>query len=151
MIISKYKFLTVTQHEIVLLKDQEFFAGRVCHPRKPDRDNSVENGKWKISIEEYSYNYYPPFINGGAYVMSRHTLKTMYLATHFVKRFIFDDVYYGIVAKKCGIKFFNSNNLLLHPKTFMKSDKKFVIAAHLMGNFDQVENVWNEQVKLGNA
>ena len=68
--------------------------------------------------------------------MSRHTMKTMYLATHFVKLFTIDDVYYGIVAKKCGIKLFSSNNFLVNPKMFMESDKKFVIAAHLRGNFD---------------
>ena len=83
--------------------------------------------------------------------MSRHTMKTMYLATHFVKQFIFDDVYYGIVAKKCGIKPFSSTNFLEDPGIFMRSDKKFVIAAHLKGNLNNVENVWKEQVKLENA
>ena len=133
------------------LEDQELFAGFVTLRPKPFRNNRVENGKWKISIEEYNYNYYPPYISAGAYVMSRHTVKTMYLATHFVKRFIFDDVYHGIVAKKCGIKLFSSANFLVNPKTFMESSKKFVIAAHLRGNFDQIENIWKDQVKLGNA
>ena len=111
----------------------------------------MENGKWKISIEEYNYDYYPPYIHVGAVVMSRHTMKTMYLAAHFVKQFIFDDVYYGIVAKKCGIKPFSSTNFLAHPKIFMESDKKFVIAAHLKGNLNNLENVWKEQAKLENA
>ena len=132
----------------MLLKDQTFFAGYVSTGHKPSRG---QNDKWKISIEEYNYNHYPPIIPAGAYVMSRHTIKTMYLATHFVKQFIFDDVYYGIVAKKCGIKFFSSNNFLVDPKMFMESNKKFVIAAHLKGNFVQAENVWKEQFKLGNA
>ena len=83
--------------------------------------------------------------------MSRRTMKKLYFASHFVKHFIFDDVYYGIVSKKCGIKLFNSTNFLANPKTFLESDKKFVIAAHLRGNFDQIENVWKQQVKAGNA
>ena len=128
------------------MEDQELFAGRVSPDDKPFR-----RGKWKISLEEYSYSTYPPFINAGAYVMSRHTMKTMYFASHFVKRFIFDDVYYGIVAKKSGIKLFNSTHFLNDPKLFLASDKKFVIAAHLRGNFDQIENVWKQQVKAGNA
>lgn len=73
-------------------------------------------------------------------------MKTMYLAAHFVKQFIFDDVYYGIVAKKCGIKPFSSTNFLENPDMFMGSDKKFVIAAHLKGNLSNLENVWKEQV-----
>ena len=128
------------------MKDKELFAGHACPSCK-----TMRNGKWKISMEEYSYSFYPKFINAGAYVMSRHTMKTMYFASHFVKRFIFDDVYYGIVAKKSGIKLFNSTHFLNDPKLFLASDKKFVIAAHLMGNFDKVENVWKEQIKVGNA
>ena len=42
-------------------------------------------------------------------------------------------------------------NVLLKPGIFMGSDKKFVIAAHLKGNLNNVENVWKEQVKLENA
>ena len=89
--------------------------------------------------------------------MSRHTMKTMYLASHFVKQFIFDDVYYGIVAKKCGIKPFISANFFEEPGIFMGPDKKSVvaahlkIAAHLKGNLNNLENVWKEQVKLENA
>ena len=78
-------------------------------------------------------------------------MKTMYLATHFVKLFTIDDVYYGIVAKKCGIKLSNSSNFWVNDKLFMKSDKKFAIAAHLKGDFNKVENVWEEQVNLENA
>ena len=128
------------------MKDKELFAGHACPSCK-----TIRNGKWKVSIEEYSYRFYPKFINAGAYVMSRHTMKTTYFASHFVKRFIFDDVYYGIVAEKNGIKLFNSTHFLNDPKLFLASDKKFVIAAHLRGNFDKVENVWKEQIKVGNA
>ena len=83
--------------------------------------------------------------------MSRYTMKTMYLATHFVKQFIYDDVYYGIVAKMCGIKIFKSNNFMVNPHIFEQSDQKFVIAVHCRSNFWRVENVWKDQVKLGNA
>ena len=133
------------------LEEQELFAGFVNPRSKPQRNKKVEKGKWKISIEEYNYNYYPPIIPAGAYVMSRHTIKTMYLATYFVKHFIFDDVYFGIVAKKCGIKLFKSNNFMVNPHIFDNSDQKFVIAVHLRSNFSKVENVWKDQVKLGNA
>ena len=132
----------------MLLEDQNLFAGHV-NENKSRRAN--REGKWKVSIEEYSYNLYPRFISGGAYVMSRHTMKTMYFASHFVKRFIYNDVYYGIVSKKCGIKLFNSKQFSVDTKAFLGSDKKFVIAAHLMGDVDEVENVWKEQVKVGNA
>ena len=136
------------------MEDQDFYAGAVVpiYHRTPHRNNSIENGKWKISIEEYKYNLYPPFINAGAYVMSQHTMKTMYLATHFVKKFPFDDVYYGIVAKKCGMKLFDSRNFRKPIRPIrMGSDMKFTIAAHLQEERHQVENIWKQQVKLGNA
>ena len=130
------------------LEDQELFAG---HVNTVGGRKAMREGKWKVSIKEYSYNLYPQFINAGAYVMSRHTMRTIYFASHFVKRFIFDDVYYGIVSKKCGIKLFNSKQFVNNPKLFLESDKKFVIAAHLMGNVGELETVWKEQVKVGNA
>ena len=151
MFIKLYKFHAVTRIESVALEDQELFAGYIAPRPKPHRDNRVQNGKWKVSIEEYNYNYYPPYIPAGAYVMSRHTIKTMYLATNFVKQFIFDDIYFGIVAKKCGIKLFKSNNFLVNRHKMDESNRKFVIAVHLGRNFEKIENVWKDQVKLGNA
>ena len=130
------------------LEDQELFAG---HVNTVDGRKAMREGKWKVSIEEYSYSLYPQFINAGAYVMSRHTMRTIYFASHFVKRFIFDDVYYGIVSKKCGIKLFNSSNFGADTEKFLAGDKKFVIAAHLKGNFDKVNKIWQQQVKVGNA
>ena len=152
-LLKDMNFLVVTKNENTFLEDQSFYAGAIVpiSQRKPHRDNSIQNGKWKISVDEYRYSFYPPFINAGAYVMSQHTMKTMYLATHFVKEFPFDDVYYGIVAKKCGIKLFDSRNFWRIPRILMGPDMKFTIAAHLKGERDQIENIWKQQVKLGHA
>ena len=62
------------------------------------------NSKWYISNEEYPYDMYPPFINGGAHVMSTRAVHKFYYATFFVKRFRFDDVYIGIIAHSLEVK-----------------------------------------------
>ena len=129
------------------------FAGAVFPRSKPVR---AKSSKWFVSVDEYEYNRYPPFINAGGYIMSRHTMKRIYLASHFVKMFRFDDVYLGIVAKKCGItlmtlcceKFYKQYELI-RKKSGM--NLKSVIAAHLYLEREKVEDIWLQQVKLGNA
>ena len=137
---------------------EDLFAGAVFPNSPPQRNKSSKYGinKWFITVDEYEYNLFPPFINAGAYIMSRHTMKRIYLASHFVKMFRFDDVYLGIVAKKCGItlmtlcceKFYKQYELI-RKKSGM--NLKSVIAAHLYFEREKLEDIWLQQVKLGNA
>ena len=125
------------------------FAGAVVHS-VPQR---AKSSKWFITVDEYEYNRFPPFINAGAYIMSRHTMKRIYLASHFVKIFRFDDVYLGIVAKKCGITLMNlcCEKFWRHIGLRSRTNLKSVIAAHLYFERKKLEDIWLQQVKLRNA
>ena len=130
------------------MENKVFFAGAVVAHQPPAREKS---NKWYIKIEEYEYNVYPPFVNAGAYVMSRHTMKRIFLASHYVKKFRFDDIYLGIIAKKCGIIPYRSKSFWRHRGPFSGTNMKSAIASHLFYERDKLEDIWLQQVKLGNA
>lgn len=80
--------------------ETRLYAGHRLFPR-PVRDRT--SAAWRISLEEYRFNRYPPYINAGAYVMTNTTVVDIHLAFPFVKFLRFDDVYVGITAWKLGI------------------------------------------------
>lgn len=83
--------------------------------------------KWYISCEDYAYNRYPPFISGGACLMSFKTVKHFYLASYFERLFPFDDVYVGMLAYKLGF-------LPEHKESFMCSINMYLAATPSYAN-----------------
>ena len=102
-------------------------------------------GKWFVSIEEYPYNRYPPFINAGAYVISIKTLRALYIASQFVKPFRIDDVYLGILAKECGIELHHSEWFSMENK----DDLNYTIASEL--STKDLEKIWLRQKAYGHT
>ena len=127
--------------------EKDLYAGFVCFV-PPVRDKS---SKFFITFEEYQYNMFPPFINAGAYVISNKTMKKLFLASHFVKLFRFDDVYMGILVKKCGITPFHSKRFWRFREDRSIEDLNFTIASHEFHNTKELEDIWLQQVKFGNA
>ncbi len=76
------------------------------------------SSKWCVSLEEYPYHLWPPYVSAGAYVLSREALLEMYYASYFVKRFRFDDVYMGLVAKKVELEPFHCPEFHYYPKPY---------------------------------
>ena len=100
--------------------------------------------KWFVSIEEYPYNRFPPFINAGAYVISIKTLRTLYIASQFVKPFRFDDVYLGILAKD-GIELYHSERFWMDNI----DDLNYTIASHDFQDTKELDNIWLRQKTYG--
>ena len=131
-----------------LPEDVELYAGYVFFP-KPHRHKL---SKWYISLEEYPYDKYPPFINAGAYVLSNEALKKFYYASYFVQKFRFDDVYLGIIAKKLEIEPFHSDEFWFYRKyPYNVNDFSYTIASHEFSNPKKMEKIWNQQKQAGNA
>lgn len=83
-----------------LLSRQYIYRGYLRNYVRPLR---FVYSKWYISKTQYPYNKYPPFITGGAILMSHKTVRHLYMAAHFAPAFKFDDVYLGMLAYKVGI------------------------------------------------
>ncbi|XP_033725428.1 beta-1,3-galactosyltransferase brn-like [Pecten maximus] len=85
------------------------YIGLLIPCGEPYRDNT---SKWFISHEEYPYDFWPPYLAGGAFLMSRLSGLKFQLAIPYVAPVSIDDSYLGIVAKKLDIRPIDS--LLYH-------------------------------------
>ncbi|KOB71798.1 Glycosyltransferase [Operophtera brumata] len=125
-------------------QDGHLFAGYVFKSG-PHR---VHTSKWRVSLEEYPWNKWPPYVTAGAYVISKKTMNVLYIASLFVKHFRFDDIYLGIVAKKVGIVPTHCDRFHFYNKPYDREGYRGVIASHGFDNHDQLVSVWNEQNSL---
>lgn len=109
--------------------------------------------KWFVPLETYPYHLYPPYVTGGAIVLSKMAASKLYLASYFVKRFPLDDVYLGIVAKKCGLEPFDAADQfwMYRKEPYRVKDYRYLVASHDYGDPEEMTRVWNEQKQAGNA
>ncbi|KAH8273470.1 hypothetical protein KR018_002963 [Drosophila ironensis] len=101
--------------------------------------------KWYVSLEEYPFDRWPPYVTAGAFVLSRPALMRMYEASKRVPLFRFDDVHLGIVALKAGIPLQHCEDFRFYRPTYKGPDSySAVIASHEFGDTEEMERVWNE-------
>lgn len=124
-----------------LLAGYVFFSSPMRH--KPS--------KWYVTLSEYPFSKYPPYVTAGAYVMSFPALLDMYITSMYTKHFKFDDVYLGIVAKKCGITPLHNENFYFWRKPYNIEGYANVIASHGFGDPEELCKIWEEQRSSGHA
>lgn len=122
-------------------RDKILFAGYVFKS-SPHR---YLTSTWRVSVEEYPWNKWPPYVTAGAYIVSNKAMKILYLASLYVKHFRFDDVYLGIVAKKAGIEPIHCPQFYFYKKEYSKETYGDVIASHGYGDHSELVRVWSEQ------
>lgn len=127
--------------------DGRLFSGYVFQST-PMRHKS---SKWYVTLEEYPYSKYPPYVTAGAYLLSYPALEDLYFTSMFTKHFKFDDVYLGIVAKKCRISPLHNDNFYFWKKPYTKEAYSNVIASHGFSDPNEFKMVWEEQRSLGHA
>ena len=123
------------------------FAGYVFIS-SPHRHKS---SKWYISLKEYPYDLWPPYITAGAFVLSKEALLDMYYGSMYTKHFRFDDIYLGLIAKKLKLELFHCEQFHFYKKDYSRLNYKYVITSHGYENSEELLKVWNEQKALGNA
>ncbi|KAL7743755.1 hypothetical protein ACLKA6_016815 [Drosophila palustris] len=101
--------------------------------------------KWYVSLEEYPFDKWPPYVTAGAFILSRDALLKMYAVGCTVPLFRFDDIYLGIVALKAHIPVHHCEGFLFHRPAYNGPDSySNVIASHGFGDPEEMERVWNE-------
>ncbi|KAG5869775.1 hypothetical protein JTB14_036340 [Gonioctena quinquepunctata] len=107
--------------------------------------------KWYVSLNEYPYHLWPPYITAGAYVLSRGALVDMFFSSFYTKHFRFDDIYLGLVAYKAKIEPYHCDEFYFYKKNYDKFNFKYVVASHGYGEPKELIHMWTEQKSLGNA
>lgn len=127
--------------------DGRLFAGFVFFS-SPMRHKS---SKWYVTLNEYPFSKYPPYVTAGAYVLSYPALEDMYYTSLYTKQFKFDDVYLGIVAKKCNIHPLHNEHFHFWKEPYSKEGYANVIASHGYDDPEELKKIWEEQRSLGHA
>lgn len=127
--------------------DVRFFSGYVF-VSAPHRHRS---SKWHITLAEYPYHMWPPYVTAGAYVLSREALFDMYYTSLYTKHFRFDDIYLGLVAMKAKIEPYHCTQFHYSKKEYNTFSYRHVVASHGYGDPNELLKVWNEQRSAGNA
>ena len=128
--------------------DIKLYAGYVFQSRPMRHKFS----KWHLSLEEYPFHMLPPYVTAGGVVLSKEALQDFYYASYFVKRFKFDDVYMGLIAKKLDIEPFHCDEFHFWRKSStLPKTYRYVVASHEFSDPDELERVWTKQKEAGNA
>ena len=129
--------------------DVRLFAGFVFARSRPHRHRS---SKWFVPLLEYPFDYWPPYVTAGAYVLSRAALVDMYFTSYYTKLFRFDDIWLGLVARKAEVVPFHCPEFHFYPKdTSRVQHYKFVVASHGFSDPDFMKAFWLKQKEAGNA
>lgn len=107
--------------------------------------------KWYVSLSEYPYDMWPPYVTAGAYVLSRQALLDMYYASFYTKHFKFDDIYVGLLAYKCKIEPYHCNQFYFKKLPYNPESYKYVVASHGFDDYNELMQAWTQQRSKGNA
>ncbi|RNA30098.1 beta-1-3-galactosyltransferase brn [Brachionus plicatilis] len=129
------------QNEVKDSMLQNLYAGYVFGKSSPMRHLI---SKWYISLKDYPYSKFPPYIAAGFFILSRETAGYFYVASKVLEYFKFDDIYMGILAKKLNIEPQNLPTVYFYQPSFsVDFYSKHVMASHGFSP-NKLENVWKQ-------
>ncbi|CAN7999440.1 unnamed protein product, partial [Ixodes hexagonus] len=127
---------------------ERLWTGLVFDTQRPERHHW---GKWYLPLSEYPYSRFPPYVNAGAYVLSRRMLVDLYRVARFTPQFRFDDVFLGILAKKMGTRPRHSDQFRYRSEPKTERDFVGLVAAHGFHDPVRLVRTWDWQRRLGQA
>ncbi|RWS01356.1 Beta-1:3-galactosyltransferase brn-like protein, partial [Dinothrombium tinctorium] len=125
--------------------DGRLYAGYVHLDAKPIRNKL---SKRRVSLQEYRYSHYPPYVDSGTIILSKSALIDIYYASLYVKHFRLVDIYIGMLARIVKIKPLHSSHVFTSKLPYSKQIYSTVIASRGFNNYKQLEIVWQNQKRL---
>ena len=117
------------------------YAGFVFPNSSPMRHKF---SKWYISLQDYPYHKFPPFVAAGCYILSRKSAEMFFLASKLIEFFKFDDIYMGLLAHKLDIKPYHMESVHFWAPTYLPSVyAKEIIAAHKFPTTELLD-IWSQ-------
>ena len=69
------------------------------------RSRVNRNGVWKLTLDEFPFQFYPPYESGSAYVITGDLIHELFVTAEYVPHIFVDDVYVtGILGRVLGVK-----------------------------------------------
>lgn len=129
--------------------DGRLYVGYVFANSHPQRHLT---SKWYISLDEYQWNRYPPYVTGGCFLVNNQTVIDLYYASLYSQPFKYDDVYLGILAYRMRINLIdNKQQMYFYPLEYDGKKYSTIIGSHGFHDPKFLWQVWNEQKSFGNA
>ena len=149
----EYLKLINANEKMSIYDRQTFITGYLHESAYPRRNLS---SRWYISMVDYPYHSYPPFLAGGCILMTRYSAHLFYLASKYVRPIHLEDVYLGLLAYSMSINLiknnrrvdpFNSqinwyNRFFLSLRGFFFGDETRFCVSGYRG--EQLLNFWNK-------
>jgi beta-1,3-galactosyltransferase / beta-1,3-N-acetylglucosaminyltransferase len=135
-LLIKYLLNNVTEDML-----PSFYAGYVFSNSSPMRHMF---SKWYISLKDYPYHKFPPYVSAGFYLLSQQSAHLFYMASKLIRKFKLDDIYMGILAYKLDIKPLHMDNVYYYAPTYFPS----VYAHEVIGSHgfspEQIMSMWQQ-------
>jgi len=138
---SLLNYLNKIDQDIDMSNDQRrtFLTGYVYKESRPRR---FLNDRWYISIDDYPYDRYPPYVTAGCFLMTRSNAHLFNLASKYIPLFRFDDIYMGILAYSMSIKLIPNNDL------FSSYGSTDILSNNQTGFFSKWKNFFTSENNL---
>lgn len=94
--------------EMTTYERRTFITGELIEKSRPQR---FVNDRWYVSIVDYPYDIYPPYISSGCFLMTRYNSRLFYIASKYTRLFYFDDIYMGLLAYSMSTNLIQNNEL----------------------------------------
>jgi len=108
----------------------------------------LKDSKWYISLQEYPYRFFPPYVTAGSFFLPMMTAERLYVAMQYTQIIRFDDVFLGIVAWKLKTRLLHNPNLYFYYLPYDVFQYRKVIASHGFDDQEFLYKAWKEQAEL---
>lgn len=137
-------FFVATDRVVNFLKHFEnetknLFLGHVVNRSPPWR---LLHHKWYTPYSDYPFDEYPPFCSAGSIFVSMEFAKTLQIAIQYTKHFKYDDVFFGIVLYKLGIKPQNTNLINVGKQKYTQKNFFRILSSHGYGSRVDLVYAW---------
>ncbi|OWF36933.1 beta-1,3-galactosyltransferase brn-like [Mizuhopecten yessoensis] len=139
-----YAILSTIYNYLLSFRDANsvsLLSGYLLPHSQPFRDIK---SKWFVSWEDYGFDWWPPYLAGGAYLVSFSVARKFQIAFPYVKYLGIDDSYLGIVAKKLNIRPTHNNHFgnRISFANFKRSNRSSMFASHGFKDPNKMRAVW---------
>ena len=128
--------------DITTYERRTFITGEFIGKSRPER---FVNDRWYISLSDYPYNAYPPYLSTECFLMTRYNARLFYIASKYTRLFYFDHIYMGLLAYSM------STNLIPNNQLFSTSLSTKNLLFNQTENFPGWKQIFNKNVHLNST